>query len=307
MENQYRNMMDEVRASEGLRQEIMNISGQERTQKTRSAPMRALTVAACICALLIIGAVAVEVARSGFVKIYRWTGESGNVFFFGNYEDVGKIPVEELSPELRALADLYRDEAFHQKFLSFDTWEEAEDFLGRNIMDNPLLAGGGYLPNGVTYGEEHIEGNCVVGIITDYGVIRYVTVDARYSLEPEGSWASPWVTVEASIYVEQNFEGTPLESAMSTEEPTPQERASYTENYVEVKEQENYRTANGFKAAIFDFDFDIIDEDGNTYNSGSYEAFFFQPGIRISVRRHYAKEDKEMTLAELKQILDNFQ
>lgn len=276
-------------------------------KKRHSAPVRALLAAACICALLAVGAVAVEAISGGFMEIYRWTGESGNVFFFGNYGDVGKIPVEDLSPEIRAVADLYRDEAFHQEFLSFDTWEEAEDFLGLNIMDNPLLAGGGYLPNGVTYQEEHIEGNCVVDVITDYGVIRYVTVDARYSLEPEGSWASPWVTVEASIYVEQNFEGTPLESAMNTEEPTPEERASYTENYDEVKEQENYRTANGFKAAIFDLIYVTKDEDGNTYDWGDYEAAFFQPGIRITVRRYYSEEDKEMALAELKQVLDAFE
>lgn len=58
MEDQYRNMMDEVRAPEGLRQEVMNINGQERTKKTRPTPMRALLVAACVCALLVVGAVA---------------------------------------------------------------------------------------------------------------------------------------------------------------------------------------------------------------------------------------------------------
>ena len=301
MENNYRDMMDQVKAPEGLRRSVMNMSEQERAKKARPLPVRVMLVAACVCALLVVVAVAAEVVRGGFMKIYRGTGESGNVFFFGSYGDVGEIPVEELSPELQALADLYRDEAFHQEFLNFDTWEEAEDFLGRNIMDNPLLAGGGYLPNGVTYEGEHIEGNCVVCVITDYGVIRRVEVNARYSLEPEGSWASPWVTVEASIYVEQNFEGTPLESAMNTEEPTPEERAAYTENYDEVKAQENYRTANGLEATIFDLPY-WEDDDG-----GCYSGFVYPHEIRIEVRSYYfGQENRETALSAIKKVLDNF-
>lgn len=286
---------------------IEDMDGQA-TVKRRSTPMRVVLAAACVGVLLVVAVVAAEVVKGGFMRIYRGTGENSNVFYFGADGDIERIPVENLSPELQSLADLYRDEAFHMEHLGFDSWEEAEDFLGRNIMDNPLLTGGGYLPNGVTYEGEHTEGNCVVSVVTDYGVIRRVDVDAQFSLEPEGSWGSPWVEVEVSIYVEQNFEGTPLESAVNEAEPSPEE-TEYTpdpKEYVTM-EPENYRTANDLEATIFDLPF--ISKEENTEESGYYYGFVFLHGVQVRVSRHYSGQEgnKEMALSILKQVLDAFE
>ena len=70
MENNYRDMMDAVKAPEGLRMEVMNMSEQERTKKTRPLPVRAALAAACIGALLMTAAIAAEGLGFDFVKIF---------------------------------------------------------------------------------------------------------------------------------------------------------------------------------------------------------------------------------------------
>lgn len=288
MENKYRNMMDEVRAPEGLRQEVMNISGQERTKKTRPIPVRVLMVATCVCALLVTVAVAAEIAGFDFVRIFRGTEEVRE-----HYEvapgSIAAIPLEEFSPEVQALAAPYQDTDYHNEYLGFDTWEEAEEFLGREIARNPILAQAEYLPNGYSSEGNHVDGNCMVWAVIKYGVLEQFFVSANYDLHSE-EWGALRVNVTAQVVVGGNPESAYM--------------GFYFNDLLTIEDQEDYLTANGLETVILNMS--RVPAEGNAFSGGEYHAHFFLRGIRFWVMANYGPEDQETVLAGLKEVLDNF-
>lgn len=124
--------------------------GADKTKARRPAPRRVLLVAACICALLVVGAVAAEIAgiqvgdlslAGKIVRVNRDTGEHE-----GFYEDHEGFTVvapdgfswDRVSKELweavaQASGDDYR--------ICFDSRAELEEFLGFSLPENPILDG----------------------------------------------------------------------------------------------------------------------------------------------------------------------
>ncbi|MDE6108474.1 MAG: hypothetical protein K2F83_07400 [Oscillospiraceae bacterium] len=302
MENNYRDMMDEVKAPESLRESVMNMTEREQATKRRPAPVRALMAAACVCALLVVGAMAAELIGGGFAQVWRGTGENSNVFFFSGESQI--LPAEEFSAELQALAEPYWNAEYHAEHLGFDSWEEAENFLGQKVMDNPLLAESKYSGYGITYEGKHTEGNCIVGV-TINGTVGRIDVAAGYNIYLEDAGPTE-VWVEAGLFMKSNLESIPLESAINEAEPSPEEadNESDADEYI-VLEPESYQTANGLEAVIYDLPY--FEEDG-THDWGHYSGYVYPNGIRTEVRSYYSdQENRETALAAVKKVLDAYQ
>lgn len=314
MENKYRNMMDEVQAPEGLRESVMNMTERERAKKTRSTPVRVLMAAACICALLVVGAVAAEALIFDFVHVYgsenpqtvyvRMRGDEENEPEEMNvlYEVVGddamrNIPLSELSQAIQDFAEQHKEEEWYGENLTFDSWEEAEKYIGRELADNAVLEQAEYFPSSYRYisEDQNVEGNCIVGPFIKYGELSSVDVDAKYSLPyPNakiGGINNIIMKVEADLYIGYDLPMNPNYVLIDS-------------GHWAVAGQESYLTANGLEAVIIDVK-DV--QDGEIQSNGSYHAFFFLRGVRFKLEVGYWGDRAEPVLTTLKQVLDAYQ
>lgn len=291
MENNYRDMMDAVKAPEGLRMEVMKMSEQERTKKARPLPVRVALAAACICALLATAAIAAEGLGFDFVKIFnKEEAEETDLDYMVDGSGVKHIPLSALSQEAQALKEQYedRDDGYACTVeLAFGSWEEAEEYLGYEIMDNPMLAQGTYDPISLLSKEvDRLPGNCWIRVVFgDDGEITYIQVTSRMNLSvsPNG------YMVEATLYVRETIEDRPKGPTVAYKYPD--------DSHVEGKE--DYLTPDGLETVIVNI------ERGN--RGGEYDAHFFLRGIRFSVWADYPEQDRETALTELKQVLDAFE
>ncbi|MBP3520846.1 MAG: hypothetical protein J6J87_05845 [Oscillospiraceae bacterium] len=290
MENNYRDMMDAVKAPEGLRMEVRNMSEQERTKKTRPLPVRVALAAACICALLATAAIAAETLGFDFVKIFnKEEAEETDLDYMVDGSGVKHIPLSALSQEAQALKEQYedRDDGYVCTVeLAFDSWEEAEEYLGYEIMDNPVLARGTYGSVSLLSKEgDERSANCWIKVIFgDDGEITYIQVFSRMNLS-----ASPnGYMVEATLYM-RAIEDRPKDPTVAYKYPDDSH----------VEGTEDYLTPDGLETVIVNI------ERGD--RGGEYNAHFFLRGIQFRVGTYYPAEEQEAALTELKQVLDAFE
>ena len=129
MRKEYREMFDEVHASERLRTEVMNMkraeNGSERTR--RRVPAAALIAAALV---VVLAGTALAVEYFGRVNVSRM-GEG-----YSLEANAKNIPLSSLSEEVLQRGKTADSSA---EVLSFDSWEEAETYLGLEIADNVRL------------------------------------------------------------------------------------------------------------------------------------------------------------------------
>lgn len=329
MENNYRDMMDAVKAPEGLRMEVMDMSEQERTKKTRPLPVRVALAAACICALLATAAIAAEGLGFDFVKIFR--GEEKKVVRYTIYgresegiqeheldyevdgSGVEYIPLSALSQEIQDKREQVNQEgAYYDETLAFDTWAEVEEYLGLELADNDLLARGTHLP--VRYSEDFVPelGNYLV----DIGYALNGSVGATVTSQIKLGY-NKGCRVAAFIHAggDPDDPGTTLQFEAS--------------DVWTAESQESYLTPSGLETVIVH----IVDapwprEDGGEHRAGHYHAYFTLRGALFEVKTTYAYEvlpegveetmrpgviweshppTQEQALATLKEILDAFE
>ncbi len=298
MENKYRDMMDRVEASQQLRMEVMKMSEQERTKKTRPMSMRVLLAAACICALLAVGVAAAEVMEFDFVKIFSHEEDGMQI---DGYEvdasGVRDIPISAFSQAVQDLEEQYKDAGLHTEHLTFDSWEEAEEYLGYEIVDNSVLAPGEYIPTWRRYEEDGVtvEGNCVVDIfIGKYGISRIMVTSA---IRGRSIGMHHGFTVTATISVGDQPDQT----------DTPGIWYGVNTDFDTMEGQESYLAANGLETVIVGTKTVPGSLPPGFDGNGKYYANFFLRGIRFKVETGYRAEDQVTALPELKQVLDAFE
>ncbi len=92
-----------------------------------------------------------------------------------------RIPVDGFSQEVREMAA--RDAASPAPGYGFDSWEAAEDLLGLNVMDNPLLDSGDLNWTVFSEGEDKARGRCMLRLDADpgTGALRRAVVIGGYA------------------------------------------------------------------------------------------------------------------------------
>ena len=330
MENNYRDMMDAVKAPEGLRMEVMNMSEQERTKKTRPLPVRAALAAACIGALLMTAAIAAEGLGFDFVKIFpdgekkirqgtvQGQESEGIQEWEVDYEVDGSgaeyIPLSALSQEIQdKRAQVNQEGVYHQETLAFDTWAEVEEYLGLELADNDLL----------DLGTHRFPVRYSTNGVPELG--NYL-VDIRYPLN-----GAVGVTVSSQIELGYN-KGCRMAAYIGAggdpDDPGVTLNSGFPDNWT-VESQESYLTPSGLETVIVHIKHAPLPrEDGGEHQAGNYCAYFTLRGALFEVKTTYAYEvfpegveetmrpgviweshppTQKQALATLKEILDAFE
>lgn len=132
LEQEYTEALDGLRFSDGRKERIMkNLmeqQGQAPVKRRGIRTLRTVLIAAALCAALIGTTVA---AQYFGVRMVDGTGgdTDADVWMEGG---IAYYPVDSLSDELKALEN-------EHAWLKFGSWQEAEDFIGIDLMNNPVL------------------------------------------------------------------------------------------------------------------------------------------------------------------------
>lgn len=197
-----------------------------RRNKTRW--LRPALIAACLC--LALAGTAFAAQRLG-VRIVDGGGEERpDVWLEGG---IAYYPVDGLSDELRALEN-------EHTYRSFDSWQEAEAFIGADLMNNPVLDASPATNFSVRYVEEE-NGIDICGrflVSTSVG-LDYVRLDGCYEMGDVD------LTVEAQLYTDR----------MTDKAPDWDERF-YGLKFSEGTQTslEPYTASNGLEAQILEID-----------------------------------------------------
>lgn len=183
MRKAYQELFDGVRASDRLKMEVMNMKREE-TKRIRRIPRAALAAAVLVLAL---AGTALAAEYFGWVKL-RTLGpeEMQGAETLSGYlaeAEYERIPLENLAGEaLRRAAAIPAPEegGWYGEAWRFDSWTEAEEFLGLELADNPVLEGMEKADHSFGYGEAYAEGPCLAIVDTDHGTPAWISVMARY-------------------------------------------------------------------------------------------------------------------------------
>ena len=269
----YRGELEGLRFTEESRRalaEALRRSGEEKCVRRRpQGDARRMALAAAVLVLVLAGT-ALALELRGAVKIEElppqeteWSAVTESAFRVSG--DVGCIPVESLSESALAyIASLDSDRATMQ----FDSWEEAEAFLGLEIADNPLLeqaekaeTEAGFTDIGVG------KGHCLVLIYrSEDGIPYQIVTFARYLVGEEG---------ECSVHVRAEN----ITDAISAEK-RPEGRYRYTSTHIGRLDREGwscewseYVTPGGLEATLLmEANPSANGPDGRPYQM--YTAFF---------------------------------
>ena len=227
IEREYRDAMDGLRFSlegkERIMKNLMEQHEQAPVKRRGVRPLRAALVAAAVCVALVGTAGA---AQYFGVRMIDGTAGDTDMWLEGG---IAYYPVESLSDELRAL----EGEHVYRAFVS---WQEAEEFIGVELMNNPVLdaspAEDYYLhiveePYGID-----VSGRFLVSTRAGLGYVRVV-----------GCYEMGDVDIKVDSY---------LYTKRTTEEVEDWDERFYGVTFVEGTEtgRETYTAANGVEVQI---------------------------------------------------------
>lgn len=294
---------------------LVEEAGQSADQ-TRRSWRRYTLIAACLCLLLAGTVLAVE---SGFlVKFIPGDEDLGNLSELVGFEIAGRyeattakrVPVEKFSQEVRALSAQLGIETLCGS-CGFSTWEAAEDFLGLDVMNNPLLdsthMGMIAVSKDEGGGTEEVRAHSIVSLYnsSETGELISVRVMGNYNVKDLAN-----VVVSATLVTDRN----PYENGGGT-------GLIYdTERLGNVDSQE-YVTASGITASIIrdsnpvpSYTKEDVDHENPVYDNdlgyGEVEYTAFLPvgdALVMLETGTNAFVDAEESLALLKEVLDGFQ
>lgn len=283
MNERYRNMMEQISLGEGAKARLLErVTAGER--KRHRAPLRAALAAACVCLGLVGGALAAEAVFG--VPVFRLTdtspvtGEPLTGFSNGLDARGGEaVKRPEAAFSLRVRADVSNG----TEELEFASWEEAEEYLGVELMDNAALAqarwDGAEGGSPVTVSLSAMDGALTAARTTAVCRMNETAVE-------DGGTAPVRVGVTACVYTEH--------SPIAAEDMFVQ-YGFYGDYTITAGE---YTGANGLTAVIAAAE---NGEDGVT----TYVAQFVWNGAAFTVDAEFAP-DNAHALDTLKQVLDAF-
>ena len=294
MNNGYRSAMEKIKLSDESREQILSALDQPRRTAHRSQPLRVAAIAACVC-LLLAGTALAAGGLTGLVDISFFTdrpsysddmGDSVNGYDV-DYEETGRFPLASFSEEIRAdAAATYtgvEDLPHGSAAIAFNTWEQAEEYVGFDLMENSVLDSA--LPHEFGLDSPDNMTHCAVTLSYYEGNLTSASVLAHFIPRwlPDGS--PIYIIVRASAYTDK----TSAEFAPGGWSISYPDDAEFT--------QEEYITESGIQAAIVKVVRDLPHK--------AYHAHFTLNGVQFSIRSDCV--DEEEALAELKAVLEAFE
>ena len=281
-------------------------------------PVRIAVAAACLCIALVGGAFAAEAVFG--VPIFKpmdtspVTGEPINGFTTVVEQPEGsdpaapvgvlKHPVEAFSPTAREAAAALPAGTPGQ--LNFNSWDKAEEFLGMDLMNNPVLAeaetGTVLYVDGTAVGETtcRVDYTAIDGILTAAGTngvwyLNYVDLPAEGLTNPDGSAIlSSRVPVRVEVIVRSYTDHSPI--ARDNMFPG----MGFPEEYTFTGE--TYTTPSGLAVNIV-----AVSSPDELYGQVTeYYAQFVLNGNAVTVSSTFIP-DAGHAYSTLKQVLDAFE
>lgn len=228
-EREYREALDSLSfSSEGkerIMKNLMEQQGQAPVKRQGIRTLRVALTAAALCAALIGTTVA---AQYFGVRMVDGTGgdTDADVWMEGG---IAYYPVDSLSDELKALEN-------EHTWLKFGSWQEAEDFIGIDLMNNPVLDASPAADYHLKVVEEpygiEVSGRFLVS--TSVG-LDYVRVQGCYEIGDVD------INVEGFLYTERK-----------TEKTADWDERFYGIGFAEGTQtsRENYTAPNGLEAQV---------------------------------------------------------
>lgn len=292
-------------------------------------PVRIAVAAACLCGLLVGGAFAAEAIWGvpvftpmdtspmtgeefhGFTTVIEVPeeveipeGTKVNPLEEQEINGVFKLPVDSFSQTVRDAAANLSARTLGQ--MSFNVWEKAEQFLGKDLMNNAVLADA--RPGTVFYGDGNSvrEAACLVqytamdGILTGASAnsvwyLNYVDMPVDGLTDPDGGTIiSSSVPVRVEVLVQSYTKHSPI---------APDEMfvgLGFPKNYTFTPE--TYTTPSGLVVNIV-----AVNRPDDYYGQTTeYYAQFAFNGNAVTVSSAFIP-DSDHALATLKQVLDAFE
>lgn len=256
----------------------------DRPAPRRTGWSRSALIAACLCLLLAGTAAAAAAGGAGMRVIRMFNSEES----YSGYEIVGGaayIPADSLSDEINQLALEHPGET---SFKAFARWEFAEEFIGRNLLDNPLFD---KAPSGTRYTDvtETEWGSCLLMVGASAEGLTSVNAITSYRIgRLDGGQEQVEVELRADLYTD--IYAKMGEGQAEDEKHTWKKR--YFPDGAEIV-QEDYTTPDGLETIIFQV----------KAKPTLYAALFSLNGVRFEITASHST-DSVLTLETLKAVLD---
>lgn len=279
---------------------IAEAAGRGKSVK-KSSWKKVAVIAACMC-LALVGTVAA--AGSGipvefYGNDYEWLKKLDESLVGGYWTSgAAVIREDELSEEVRTLAAENPD----LRFYGFQSWEEMEQLIGIDLVNNPLLDEAEKRELTMSYLEPVVKGHGILDIQQDDLGIRALALDAYYGYFPAGAKMSYSVTLSALVKPEVGTEGD--DKFFGT---------CYTEEQKNRMTIEEYEMANGQTATIVAIPKWTTDD---KYMGNFYDAYFNGNKSIISVQVKSSsvllgiegeEQYDQQALTAMKEVLDAFE
>lgn len=297
MKERYRNMMEQAILSEQTKADLLEKLEQKRPARKGAPILRAALIAACACVVLVGGAFAATYI-AGFSAFEKY--EVGELIF----KDVGKrgysgyrlsggmtpIPARTFSEKVQALPE-------GNTQVIFDSWEDAEQFLGVHLKGNPLLEEMGR----TVYIDPRLGGNthCILRVCVGEHGLQHVIGEAHYFEEGDDITSTALVSWQVLMTTENS-----------------DRKHAYEVIYPSEKELlvEEYTGAGGLEVLVVETR-DPKSEPVWTFNSQQYRTveyagYFSLDGVAccVSIRGYCPLDYGENipALELLKEIIDSY-
>ncbi len=254
---------------------------------------RAGLIAACLCLALVGTGVAAVVngwIQVSDIKFYPTTHVNGKKSSYAEVkvdadQGLAYIPFDQFSQEAR---DFPHSSTYLPQYKSFDTWDAAEEFLGIEIADNPVLDQMEPIPRPLEdsqYGIKMDPANCFVMF---YGQMDTPTIRMDMTYRPTRDDLRDFqLVVFASII---------------TDEPSPEGQTgagtAVFQNH-EMPETETYTTPSGLQAVIV-----TAKTDPAPGSMISSQTIFRLNGAKFALLASH--NDKDELLCIIKEVLDAY-
>ncbi len=279
MEKEYRELFDGVRASGRLRMEVMNMKREE-TKRVRRIPRAALIAAALVLALAGTAVAAEFIYSSLHIQVNDEVGFC--------VTDMAPIQSREVpSDEFLEYADQIEK---YPGRLGFDSWEEAEEFIGADLVRNSYLEQMEQVGTGWLNDSPDSVRNCILEISTHQ---------------------RPWGIVLDASYQTMDFV---VRQIASIRVGPGHEDSGRNMGWPEaaVRDTETYITPSGLETVIMTLDHQIAatEENGNRdCQLRTYMAYLNVNGVQIRLEVNAFVEDPGpgRVIPILKDILDSYE
>ena len=270
MNNAYRKLMEQQKLSEQAKSAFYEKLGTAKPPKKRKVILKTAIIAACICLLIPISALAAEnifgISLAEFVA-RNMTQESAGEGYNTQYTNVYSFPLSDFSPELQSLTE--------DRSTGYDSWEALEAELGMDLITNSILSDAEtvpyeqYVPEMNPNPDEPVLGSdlrpCTAHYFAKDGQLYLALVSAAYKRDGVRISLSATLTAEHPAFSQEDV------AKLHTLEVT------YPKADVEQFSQAQYTAESGLTATIMEID-------RTASQSTLYEATFAANGASYKIQ-----------------------